>query len=178
MKLKILTAAGITAVVLSSCTEAAEIGVTEQGLLNKTVSDNLSECETSENKNDWIILVNDTHIALNGHYPYKENDAVMIPICEVSEALGYQVSPHTGDSAFTIDDKYIQKAVLTNGSDLVAFEGNLKVINMSREIKLSVPITVKDDCVYAPAEFFTEFFNDVTVYENSIIIAPSKSKLD
>lgn len=178
MKFKILIAAGIAAVVLSACTEATETGVTEQNLFNETVSENLSEYEAAENKTEWEIIVNDSSINLNGHYPYKENGIVMVPIYEISKALGYKVSQSSDGSTFTIDDEYIQKAVLTNGSDTAAFEENLKVIDMTREIKFSVPMTVYDDCAYAPAELFIEFFNDVTVDENSITIAPSKSKLD
>ncbi len=175
---KTLILAGISAEILSSCTEAPETGVTGQSLFNETVSVNLSECETAENKTEWEIIVNGTPINLNGHYPYKENGIVMVPIYETSKALGYKVSQSSDGDTLTIDDEYIQKAVLTNGSDTAAFEGNLKVIDMTREITLSVPITVYDDCAYAPAELFMEFFNDVTVYENSITIAPSKSKLD
>lgn len=178
MIFKILTVAGIAAVILSACTEATEIGVTEQNLFNETVSVNLSECETAENKTEWEIIVNDSPINLNGHYPYKENGVVMVPIYETSKALGYTVSQSSDGSTLTIDDEYIQKAILTNGSDTAAFEGNLKVIDMTREIKLSAPMAVYDDCAYAPAELFMEFFNDVTAYENSITIAPSKSTLD
>lgn len=60
---KILTAAKIAAVILSACTEATGIGVAEQNLFNETVSVNLSE---------WEIIVNDSPINFNDHYPYKK----------------------------------------------------------------------------------------------------------
>ena len=96
----------------------------------------------------------------------------------LSRTLGYKVSFDETSETVTINDDYIQKATLTNGSDTAVFEGHLKVIDMSREITLAVPMKIIGGCAYVPSDFFIEFFNDVIVGEDTIEIAPNMKELD
>lgn len=109
--------------------------------------------------------------------PYKEGNTVMVPLRKIGEALGYKVDWDPETNAITMDDEYIQKATLFDGTTTVIFEGRLKVINMSREIENAVPTAVYDGYTYVPLDFFKEFFNDTIIEGISISIAPSKSEL-
>ena len=109
--------------------------------------------------------------------PYQEGTTVMVPLRRIGEALGYKVDWDPETDAITIDDEYIQKATLFDGTAAVVFEGRLQVINMSRETENQVPTAVHDGYTYVPLEFFQEFFNDTAVEGTSITIAPSKSEL-
>ena len=105
---------------------------------------------------------------------YYKGETLMVPLCEVARALGYSAE---WDSAI-IDDEYIQKATLTAGSKTTLFEGHLQVINMSREVELAEALTVQEGNPYVPAEFFTEFLNEVEYGEGIVTIAPSVVGLD
>lgn len=127
----------------------------------------------------WKVIVNEKTLDIDSsEAPFKEGDVLMIPVRETAEALGYKVSIDEASGTVVIDDDYIQKATLTNGSDTAVFEGHLKVIDMSREVTLSVPMKVISGCAYVPSDFFIEFFNDVTVGEDTVEIAPSMAELE
>ena len=109
--------------------------------------------------------------------PYKEGDTVMVPLRKIGEALGYTVNWNPETRVITIEDCYVQKASLTDGSAFVTFESKLKVIDMSREIENAVPTVVRSGCTYVPFEFFREFFNDVSIDGTIITIAPTMNEL-
>lgn len=109
--------------------------------------------------------------------PYREGDALMVPLRRIAEALGYQVGWDGKTGAITVDDDYIQKATLYNGTTEVVFESHLKVIDMSRTIDNAVPTAIHDGCTYVPLDFFTEFFNDVSEKNGVIFVAPSMNEL-
>ena len=127
----------------------------------------------------YEILVNDQPLDLSDLplAPYKEDDTVMVPLRKIGEALGYTVGWNSATGEITIDDNYIQKATLLNGTATVVFERKLQVINMSREIENAVPTIIHYGYTYVPLEFFQEFFNDTVIEGTAIMIAPSKSEL-
>ena len=109
---------------------------------------------------------------------YYEGETLMVPLCEVARALGYSAEWDSANQTAIIDDEYIQKATLTAGSKTTLFEGHLQVINMSREVELAEALTVQEGTPYVPAEFFTEFLNEVEYGEGIVTIAPSVVGLD
>lgn len=127
---------------------------------------------------NWKVIVNGNTLDLDSNAPYEDGDTLMIPVCELAEALGYKVSFDADNGTVVIDDDYIQKATLTSGSDTAVFEGHLKIIDMSREVTLSKPMKICGDCPYVPSDFFEEFFNDVIIGKDSVEISPSMMELD
>lgn len=109
--------------------------------------------------------------------PYKQGSTVMVPLRKIGEALGYKVDWDPETNAITIDDKYIQKATLFDGTAAAVFEGRLQIINMSREIENEAATVVHDGYTYVPLEFFTEFFNDTAIDGSHITIAPSRCEI-
>lgn len=109
---------------------------------------------------------------------YYEGETLMVPLCEVARALGYSVEWDSANQTAIIDDEYIQKATLTVGSKTTLFEGHLQVINVSREVELAEALAVQEGIPYVPAEFFTEFLNEVEYGEGIVTIAPSVVGLD
>ena len=109
---------------------------------------------------------------------YYEGKTLMVPLCEVARALGYTAEWDAATKTAVIDDDYIQKATLTAGSKTVIFEGHLRVIDMSREVELAAAPVVQEGVPYVPAEFFTEFLNEVEYGEEIVTIAPSMVSLD
>jgi len=108
---------------------------------------------------------------------YYDDGMLMVPLRRVSEALGYTVSWDSETGAITVDDNYIQKAVLYNGTADAVFDDNLKVIDISRTVKNCAETVIYDGCTFVPADFFKEFFNDVVFSGNCIFISPSKCEL-
>lgn len=104
---------------------------------------------------------------------YAQGDTIMVPLRKIGEALGYKIGWDAETGAITVDDEYIQKATLYDGTSAVIFEGRLSVINMSREVENSVETVIHDGCTYVPLEFFQEFFNDTAIEGTVITIAPS-----
>ena len=135
---------------------------------------------TEEVSNEaYTIIVNEQALDLSDLpiAPYKEGDTMMVPLRKIGEALGYKVGWNSETKLITIEDYYIQKATLVNGTTSVIFEGKLQVINMSREIENAVPTVIHNGYTYVPLEFFQEFFNDTSIEGTTITIAPSKSEL-
>lgn len=110
--------------------------------------------------------------------PYEEGDTIMVPLRKIAEALGYQVDWESETGAITIEDAYVQKATLFNGTEKVVFEGKLQIINMSREIDNSEKTVIHNGYTYVPVEFFKEFFNDITIDGTNITVSPSMCELD
>ena len=109
--------------------------------------------------------------------PYREGDVLMVPLRLIAEALGYQVGWDARTGAITVDDNYIQKATLYNGTAKVVFDSHLKAIDMSRTINNAVPTVIHSGYTYVPLEFFTEFLNDVGEEDGVIHITPSMCEL-
>ncbi len=134
----------------------------------------------SQEKYEYSLAVNgqDTGLSDLPVPIYEKDGSVMVPLRKIGEALGYKADwdEKTGD--IIIDDGYIQKAVLHDGSQNVEFIGRLKVINMSREIQNAVPTEIHEGYTYVPLEFFREFFNDTSFDGANINIEPSKCYID
>ena len=109
---------------------------------------------------------------------YYKGETLMVPLCEVAQALGYSAEWDAATKTAVIDDGYIQKAMLTAGSKTVTFEGHLRIIDISREVELTAAPAVQEGTPYVPAEFFTEFLNEVEYGEGIVTIAPSVVGLD
>ena len=133
-----------------------------------------------EEKHEYSLTVNgqDTGLSDLPVPIYEKDGSVMVPLRKIGQALGYKADwdEKTGD--IIIDDGYIQKAVLHDGSENVEFIGRLKVINMSREIQNSVPTEIHGGCTYVALEFFREFFNDTSFDGTNINVEPSKCYID
>lgn len=125
----------------------------------------------------YAIVVEDEFIDLTDLpcLPYYEGDTLMVPLRKIAEALGYQVGWDAKSGAITVEDRYVQKATLFNGRDMVVFEGKLQIINMSREVQNAVKTTIHDGYTYVPLAFFDEFFNDTAVEGTTITVQVSKA---
>ena len=123
-----------------------------------------------------LVGLEEQKLELTDH-PYETDGVLMIPLCEVADALGLRVVQDSDTGAVTVDDDYIQGAVVTPDKTTVAFTGHLQVIDMSREIELQAAAATRSGCVYVPASFFEEFFFDVTVEDGTITIAPQMAEL-
>lgn len=89
------------------------------------------------------------------------------------EESSFTIVVGTETGAITVEDAYIQRAILLDGSETVVFEGKLQIIDMSREIKNAVKTTVHEGCAFVPLEFFEEFMNTTNIEGTTITIAPS-----
>ena len=105
--------------------------------------------------------------------PYYEGESLMVPLRKISEALGYKVEWNSAEAKITVDDDYIQKASLRDGTAEVVFAGKLKAINMSRTVENPAKTVVHDGCTYVPLDFFKEFLNDTEVNGKIITVSPS-----
>ena len=128
----------------------------------------------------YTITVNGQELNTDNlpYQPYGSGDTVMLPLRMVSEALGYKVDWDARTNAVTVDDEYIQKAVLTEGSAEAEFIGRLTVIDMSRKVENAAETVIYDGCTYVPAEFFKEFLNDVVIDGTSVSVSPSMCEID
>ena len=109
---------------------------------------------------------------------YESDGHIMIPLRKTAEALGYRVEWDAETGNITVDDDYIQGAHLHSGTSKAVFTGHLNVIDMSREVENSAETVINDGYTYVLAEFFEEFFNDVTVDGMKISVSPSVAELD
>lgn len=125
------------------------------------------------------LVVSDVSLSTTGlpTQPYADDGVYMVPLRLIAEQLGYTVAWDSVTGAITVDDDYIQKAVLYGGSTAVSFEGHLQVINMSRDVEMERAAVILDGVTYVPLSFFTEFFNDTAVDGNTIVVAPSMAEL-
>lgn len=110
--------------------------------------------------------------------PYYEGGALMVPLRAVAEALGYAVGWDAATGTITVDDEYIQYAALHGGSAAAEFGCYLQVIDLSRTVENAAATVILAGRSYVPAAFFAEFFNDVTLTEKGLFIAPQTAELD
>ena len=127
----------------------------------------------------WQIIVNEKTLELGRlpRAPYWEGGTLMVPLRAIGEALGCKVGWDPKTRAITIDDNYIQSATLYGNTAKAVFKGELKIIDMSREVTNAVPTAIHSGCAYVPLEFFREFFNDTSVSGTVVTIAASMSEL-
>ena len=140
----------------------------------------LSSAATEELKEKYSIKVNGVEIDTSSLplEPYYEGEHLMVPLRIIAEALGYKVTWNSETHEITVDDEYIQSASLFSGTAEVNFTGHLKVIDMTRTWENEEKTVIHDGFTYVPLEFFTLFFNDVSVNDNRIEVSPSVATLD
>lgn len=114
----------------------------------------------------------------SSNIPYYSGKTLMVPLGEISTALGYKYSYDKAAGKAIVDDDYIQSAEFTVGSDEVKFTGKLQVIDLSREINLVKKAVDRNGCVYVPLELFEEFFNDVSADGGNVTVSPSMCYVD
>ena len=102
----------------------------------------------------------------------------MVPLRLIGEALGYTVNWDPESGAITVDDDYIQKATLFDGTAAVSFEGHLQVIDMTHSRENDAPTACYEGCTYVPLTFFETFFNDVSLQGDRISVSPSMAELN
>ena len=139
-----------------------------------------AEMDTAEPASTYTVIVGEQTIDLSDlpRVPYKEGNTIMVPLRKIAEALGYQVGWDSETGAITVEDTYVQKATLLDGTEKVVFEGKLQIIDMSREIDNSVKTIIHNGYTYVPVEFFKEFLNDTTIEGTIITVAPSMCELN
>lgn len=123
---------------------------------------------------NFEILVGAEREAL-GHLsakPYYKNETLMVPLRPIAEALGYSVVWQAETGQVTVEDAYTQKAMLQPGTKIVAFEGKLTVIDLSRQIEAAEAIVMDEGCTFVPLAFFEEFFNTTCLEGDAVIIEP------
>lgn len=124
----------------------------------------------------YTIIVNGNKLNTSAK-PYYSGTSLMVPLKDISEALGYIYSVDK-NGIITVSDDYIQKAEFSIGSDQVKFTGLLSVIDLSREIMLNQPTAEKGGLVYVPLDLFREFLNDAECTGRKITVSPSMCYID
>ena len=149
-------------------------------LVSLSVPTFAAEIDTTATPSAYTIIAGEQTLDLSDlpQAPYEEENTIMVPLSKIAKALGYQVrwDPKTG--AITVEDAYVQKATLLNGTEKVVFEGKLQIIDLSREIDNSVKTTIHNGCTYVPLEFFQEFLNDTTIEGTRITVAPMMCEIN
>ncbi|WP_145333042.1 copper amine oxidase N-terminal domain-containing protein [Paenibacillus xylanexedens] len=108
--------------------------------------------------------------------PFEHKGTVLVPLRATAESLGYEVSWIAADKAIRVEDR-IQSVIVKDGSTLAKFTGKLKVINLTQDVELPVPVLSKKGVTYVPASFFEPFFNEVVVKEGSVSISAQMSSI-
>ncbi|PZT55613.1 copper amine oxidase N-terminal domain-containing protein [Paenibacillus silvae] len=111
-----------------------------------------------------------------GLMPFEQKGTVMVPLRATAESLGYKVSWIAADKAIRVEDS-IQSVVVKDGSTQAKFTGKLKVINLTHDVELAVPVQSKKGVTYVPASFFEPFFNEVVVKEGNVSISAQMSSI-
>lgn len=124
----------------------------------------------------YTIIVNENRLNTSAK-PYYSGKTLMVPLKDISEALGYLYSIDD-NGVITVSDDYIQKAEFTPGSDQVKFAGLLSFIDLSRDVTMDKPTAEKDGIVYVPLDLFDEFLNDTYCAGRKISISPSMCYID
>lgn len=127
----------------------------------------------------YTLTVSGREVDLSGlpKAPYEEEGVLMVPLRLIGEALGYTVDWDPESGAITVDDDYIQKATLFDGTAAVSFEGHLRVIDMTHSWENDAPTACYEGCTYVPLTFFEAFFNDVSLQNGCISVSPSMAEL-
>ena len=131
----------------------------------------------AEEESGFEVVVNGEKMECDKSSFYS-GKVLMVPLRKISETLGYKVEWDEKTGAVTVDDEYIQKATLYDKCKDIAFEGRLKVIDMSRVIESSADTIIINGCTFVPLEFFGEFFNDTQINGRSVYISPQMVELD
>lgn len=128
----------------------------------------------------YTLTVSGQELDLSGlpKAPYEEEGVLMVPLRLIGEALGYTVDWDPESGAITVDDDYIQKATLFDGTAAASFEGHLQVIDMTHSWENDAPTACYEGCTYVPLTFFETFFNDVSFQNGSISVSPSMAELN
>lgn len=137
----------------------------------ETVSDDALKADPSKIK----LLANGKEVTLSKPMYFEEN-TLMVPLRAASEALGYTVGWDAETGAITVEDEYIQKATLYNGSNEVTFKGKEKMVTMDRKVENTKATVIHDGTTFVPIGFFTEFTNDVNVNAQTAHIAAQKAE--
>lgn len=121
-------------------------------------------------------------IVVNEHslddFAIQTETATEVPLRSVAEALGYTVIYYPEYKNISIEDS-IQRAILHEGSKIVIFQGKLKIINLSRQESLAIPVRIDDNGkAYVSAKFFEAFFNDVSENNHKLFIDTQRVYLD
>lgn len=140
----------------------------------------VSSTATEKSEGKFIIKVNGVELDTSSLplEPYYEGKSLMVPLRLIAEALGYKVIWNSETHEITVDDEYIQSASLFSGTAEVNFTGHLQVIKMTRTWENEEKTVIHDGYTYVPLDFFTLFFNDVSVNEGKIVVSPSMAELD
>lgn len=139
-----------------------------------------SHIMTLEAPTTYTLTVSGQELDLSGlpKAPYEEEGVLMVPLRLIGEALGYTVDWDPESGAITVDDDYIQKATLFDGTAAVSFEGHLKAIDMTHPWENDAPTACYEGCTYVPLTFFETFFNDVSLQDGNISVSPSMAELN
>ena len=108
---------------------------------------------------------------------YEEKGAYMVPLRVVSEGLGYTVT-WDGEKRVATADMSIAALSAVPGSTTYGRKGKLKVINLTQDFTYGAPAQIIDGRMYVPAEFFRDLFNNVTITDSVLTIAPQRAYLD
>lgn len=137
-----------------------------------------SNAGTGKASPSYTLKVNGKIVEPDDHAlsPYEVQGAVMVPLRQTAEALGYAVSWMPEEKAVRVEDG-IQWALVKSGSQAVQFTGKLKIINLTQEVDLPAPIQTRKGVTYVPASLFEPFFNEVVVKEGSVSISAQMSTI-
>lgn len=108
--------------------------------------------------------------------PFEHKGTVLVPLRATAESLGYKVSWIAADKAIRVEDS-IQSVIVKESSTLAKFTGKLKVINLTQDVELAVPVQSRKGITYVPASFFEPFFNEVVVKEGNVSISAQMSSI-
>nr|WP_154891221.1 copper amine oxidase N-terminal domain-containing protein [Paenibacillus xylanexedens] len=108
--------------------------------------------------------------------PFEQKGTVLVPLRATAESLGYKVSWIAADKATRVEDS-IQSVIVKEGNTLAKFTGKLKVINLTHDVELPVPVQSRKGITYVPASFFEPFFNEVIVKEGNVSISAQMSSI-
>lgn len=139
-----------------------------------------SHIMTLEAPVSYTLTVSGQELDLSGlpKAPYEEEGVLMVPLRLIGEALDYTVDWDPESGAITVDDDYIQKATLFDGTAAVSFEGHLQAIDMTHPWENDAPTACYEGCTYVPLTFFETFFNDVSLQDGNISVSPSMAELN
>ena len=111
------------------------------------------------------------------HALYTKHTAIMVPLKETAEALGYTVTWDAQKGCAHVDMSVASMDVYPN-QDTYNRVGKLKNINLDMDAHYSIPADVWKGHLYVPAPMFRLFLNDVIMGSDAVQIMPSKAELD
>lgn len=111
------------------------------------------------------------------HPLYMKNTAVMIPLKETAEALGYTVTWDNQKGCAHMDMSVASMDIYPY-KDQYDRVGKLKNINLDMDCHYSAPADLWDNHLYVPAPMFRLFFNDVVTGSDAVAITVNAITLD